>query len=162
MVSVMNPQRLSVKYFSMAPVSGAVFLDVNLMKVVIAAVTGDDKRRRAVLGDGLFDALIIVDVARQNEIGHAAGVADRVFQRIRHLGAAAMIDIKGIDRVMQGQNECPIGRGDNLFSTHPSTENRVAALERLAREMDVGGFGAARPRASSAASGPWGIGGIGE
>src|SRR5262249_53326489 len=34
------------------------------------------------------------------------------------------------------------GRGmDNLFSTHPSTENRVAALERLAREMGVGGFG---------------------
>jgi heat shock protein HtpX len=55
------------------------------------------------------------------------------------------------------------GRGmDNLFSTHPSTENRVAALAKLAREMDVGGFGAARPRASSAASGPWGIGGIGE
>ena len=34
-----------------------VFLDVNLMEVVIAAVAGDDKRRRAVLGDGLFDAL---------------------------------------------------------------------------------------------------------
>src|SRR5204862_5123017 len=24
---------------------------------------------------------------------------------------------------------------DNLFSTHPSTENRIAALQRLAREM---------------------------
>jgi heat shock protein HtpX len=48
------------------------------------------------------------------------------------------------------------GRGmDNLFSTHPSTENRVAALERLAHEMGVGGFGAARP---SAESGPWGTG----
>ena len=34
---------------------------------------------------------------------------------------------------------------DNLFSTHPSTENRVAALERLAAEMGRGGFGAARP-----------------
>ena len=30
------------------------------------------------------------------------------------------------------------GRGmDNLFSTHPSTENRIAALERLAQEMGV-------------------------
>jgi heat shock protein HtpX len=30
------------------------------------------------------------------------------------------------------------GRGlDNLFSTHPSTENRIAALERLAEQMDV-------------------------
>jgi heat shock protein HtpX len=47
------------------------------------------------------------------------------------------------------------GRGmDNLFSTHPSTENRVAALEQLAREIGVGGFGAARPPPS--ASGPWG------
>jgi heat shock protein HtpX len=31
------------------------------------------------------------------------------------------------------------GRGmDNLFSTHPSTENRVAALYRLSREMGLG------------------------
>jgi heat shock protein HtpX len=51
------------------------------------------------------------------------------------------------------------GRGmDNLFSTHPSTENRVAALERLAREMAVGGAGAARSTPWSAASGPWGNG----
>jgi heat shock protein HtpX len=26
---------------------------------------------------------------------------------------------------------------DNLFSTHPSTENRIAALEQLAQEMGV-------------------------
>ena len=52
------------------------------------------------------------------------------------------------------------GRGmDNLFSTHPSTANRIAALERLAREMGV--FGAAPPHASTAASGPWGIRGGG-
>jgi heat shock protein HtpX len=29
---------------------------------------------------------------------------------------------------------------DNLFSTHPSTENRIAALERLAAAMGGGGF----------------------
>ncbi len=34
------------------------------------------------------------------------------------------------------------GRGmDNLFSTHPSTENRIAALQRLAQEMGEGRFG---------------------
>jgi heat shock protein HtpX len=34
------------------------------------------------------------------------------------------------------------GRGmDNLFSTHPSTENRVTTLDRLSREMGLGGFG---------------------
>ena len=42
------------------------------------------------------------------------------------------------------------GRGaDNLFSTHPSTQNRVAALMKLA------GGGARRPAAPQAA-GPWG------
>jgi heat shock protein HtpX len=48
-------------------------------------------------------------------------------------------------------------RMDNLFSTHPSTENRIAALERLAYELNQGGFGgyeAPRP----AAHGPWGGG----
>ena len=34
------------------------------------------------------------------------------------------------------------GRGmDNLFSTHPSTDNRIAALQRLAQEMGEGSFG---------------------
>ena len=48
------------------------------------------------------------------------------------------------------------GRGmDNLFSTHPSTENRVAALDRLSREMGLGGLGGPRNAASDAASGPW-------
>jgi heat shock protein HtpX len=49
------------------------------------------------------------------------------------------------------------GRGmDNLFSTHPSTENRVAALDKLSREMGVGGFGAAAPAVATKPRGPWG------
>jgi heat shock protein HtpX len=56
------------------------------------------------------------------------------------------------------------GRGmDNLFSTHPSTENRIAALQRLAREMGDGGVrGEGYGRRSSVpsyppqAGGPWG------
>jgi heat shock protein HtpX len=47
-------------------------------------------------------------------------------------------------------------RMDNLFSTHPSTENRIAALSELSRELD-GGVGSTRgsytPRP---ADGPWG------
>jgi heat shock protein HtpX len=47
------------------------------------------------------------------------------------------------------------GRGmDNLFSTHPSTENRIAALQQLAREMGPSGF-APRATASVPAAGPW-------
>jgi heat shock protein HtpX len=46
-------------------------------------------------------------------------------------------------------------RMDNLFSTHPSTENRIAALEQLAAQM---GMMRSTPRARPArsASGPWG------
>ena len=49
------------------------------------------------------------------------------------------------------------GRGmDNLFSTHPSTENRIAALEKLAREMGQGGFGLAAANEELRSRGPWG------
>jgi hypothetical protein len=46
---------------------------------------------------------------------------------------------------------------DNLFATHPSTANRIAALQQLAAQMGVDRFDQPRtapnPRASS---GPWG------
>jgi heat shock protein HtpX len=50
-------------------------------------------------------------------------------------------------------------RMDNLFSTHPATENRIAALEALEREM--GGAGSANLSATgpgpwAARRGPWG------
>ena len=52
-------------------------------------------------------------------------------------------------------------RMDNLFSTHPATANRIAALEELARQMGQGGsFGRAPAPAAAPggghASGPWG------
>jgi heat shock protein HtpX len=53
-------------------------------------------------------------------------------------------------------------RMDNLFSTHPATENRIAALEQLASEMGVsraGRWSQAAPPRSAPASGPWGGGG---
>jgi len=57
------------------------------------------------------------------------------------------------------------GRGmDNLFATHPSTENRIAALEEVARQMGRPGISArshyGEPAVShgpwSGARGPWG------
>jgi heat shock protein HtpX len=44
-------------------------------------------------------------------------------------------------------------RMDNLFSTHPNVENRVAALQALARDMGESGL---PPSAASDAAGPWG------
>ena len=49
-------------------------------------------------------------------------------------------------------------RMDNLFSTHPATENRVAALEPLAMEMGQTGAGGGRTMAAPA-GGPWSQGG---
>jgi heat shock protein HtpX len=43
-------------------------------------------------------------------------------------------------------------RMDNLFSTHPSMENRIAALEQLEREMG----GSARAFEAASPRGPWG------
>ncbi len=46
-------------------------------------------------------------------------------------------------------------RMDNLFSTHPATENRIAALQEYAREMGAAGYTApSRPR-STRPTGPW-------
>jgi heat shock protein HtpX len=49
-------------------------------------------------------------------------------------------------------------RMDNLFSTHPSTENRIAALQALAREMGHPAPAARTAPAVAPASGPWGRG----
>jgi len=49
---------------------------------------------------------------------------------------------------------------DNLFSTHPATENRIAALTDLARRMGIGPAGgftrASAPMGQEAPRGPWG------
>jgi heat shock protein HtpX len=46
---------------------------------------------------------------------------------------------------------------DNLFATHPSTENRIAALQQLAAEMGRGGNARPQaPRSTTAPQGPWG------
>jgi heat shock protein HtpX len=54
-------------------------------------------------------------------------------------------------------------RMDNLFSTHPATENRIAALMQLAAEMGRSGYPRQAPQQQAAPargspSGPWGGG----
>jgi heat shock protein HtpX len=51
-------------------------------------------------------------------------------------------------------------RMDNLFSTHPSTANRIAALQELAREMGGGGFaqGQLGDASRTRPTGPWNSG----
>jgi heat shock protein HtpX len=46
---------------------------------------------------------------------------------------------------------------DNLFSTHPSTENRIAALQHLAAEIGSGaGAQPSAPAYPRRSGGPWG------
>ncbi len=57
-------------------------------------------------------------------------------------------------------------RMDNLFSTHPATENRISALRKLAAQMGqswgaTGGQPAAAAAGRSAGRGPWGSRGSG-
>jgi heat shock protein HtpX len=50
---------------------------------------------------------------------------------------------------------------DNLFSTHPATENRIAALQELAQAMGGGGIAPARRSGGivrGASASPWGTG----
>ncbi|MCT7376465.1 zinc metalloprotease HtpX [Chelativorans salis] len=46
---------------------------------------------------------------------------------------------------------------DNLFSTHPATENRIAALQAMERKAGVG-LGGGMPPEGPSAGGPWGGG----
>ncbi|WP_296583810.1 zinc metalloprotease HtpX [Xanthobacter sp.] len=47
-------------------------------------------------------------------------------------------------------------RMDNLFSTHPAVENRIAALRDLSQRMGGGGFTAPGPAPAQPRRGPWG------
>jgi heat shock protein HtpX len=44
---------------------------------------------------------------------------------------------------------------DNFFSTHPNTENRVAELEALAREMGITSYRSAPTSAAPPSADPW-------
>jgi len=45
---------------------------------------------------------------------------------------------------------------DNLFASHPSTENRIAALQQLAAELGAGGAGPANAGENYPSRDPWG------
>ena len=53
-------------------------------------------------------------------------------------------------------NPLHVFKRDKLFSTHPSTDNRIAALEKLAAEMGVSGGAMQRDTGAGSAAGPWG------
>ena len=47
---------------------------------------------------------------------------------------------------------------DNLFSTHPNTDNRIAELEKLAAELGPGASRVPHSARTDVPSGPWGSG----
>ncbi len=71
--------------------------------------------------------------ALASALAKLAGAAQRIPNRVtaRNPAAAALYIVPGF------------GRGDGLFSTHPATANRIAALEAMARDL-----GARRPAAA--------------
>ena len=78
-------------------------------------------------------------------------------------GAAAQIENPAAERTPATAhlfivNPLTHHRMDELFSTHPSTENRIAALEQLAAELGQGQFGVqrARPGYPAHSASPWG------
>lgn len=52
-------------------------------------------------------------------------------------------------------NPLHVFKRDKLFSTHPSTENRIAALQKLAGTMGSNARSTGIPRAGQRRSGPW-------
>jgi heat shock protein HtpX len=86
-----------------------------------------------------------------NPLGLASGLArlESYVHRIQNYNAEANPATAHMFIV----NPLSGARMDNLFSTHPRTENRIAALQQLAARM---GQGAMRPAAM--APGPWGGG----
>ena len=73
--------------------------------------------------------------ALASALAKLAGAAQRIPNPVtaRNPAAAALYIVPGL------------GRGDSLFSTHPATENRIAALEAMASE-----YGAAAQRVAAA------------
>jgi heat shock protein HtpX len=104
-----------------------------------------------------------------DELGaHISGRPDALASALAKISSAAhMIENETAERAPATAhlfivNPLSGQRMDNLFSTHPATENRIAALQRLAQEMGRGvaqsGFGT-RPSVPSypeQPGGPWG------
>jgi heat shock protein HtpX len=95
-----------------------------------------------------FAAMIVqLAISRTREYG-----ADRIGAQIhgnpRHLASALAKLAQGAARIpnpVAARNPAAaslyivpgLGRGDSLFSTHPATENRIAALEAMAGELGL-------------------------
>jgi heat shock protein HtpX len=73
--------------------------------------------------------------ALASALAKLAGAAERIPNRVtaRNPAAAALYIVPGF------------GGGDSLFSTHPATANRIAALEAMARDLGARRPAAARP-----------------
>ena len=94
-----------------------------------------DKRGAEICGNPLWLASALAKIAR--------GARATINKRAEQNPAMAHMYI---------MNPLAGKRGDSLFSTHPATQNRIEALQRLAAEMGVEPS-SVQPRR---ASGPWG------
>jgi heat shock protein HtpX len=158
-----------------ATIAGAISMLANFLQfsMLFGGGRGNDGR-----GFGLIGMLVAVIVAPmaallvQMAISRSREyVADRIGAQIcgnpiwlasalnRISGAAHDIPMESAERAPGSAHMFIInplfgGTIDNMFSTHPNTANRIAALQDLAQEMGMTGGGSTgyQPRG---ASGPW-------
>ncbi|HXF53721.1 MAG TPA: zinc metalloprotease HtpX, partial [Hyphomicrobiaceae bacterium] len=139
-----------------ATIAGAISMVANFLQ--FSALFGDRRDNGPIGWIGVLVAIIVAPLAAmlvQMAISRAREYeADRVGAAIagnplwlanalrRIQGYVARIPNEDAERVPAAAHLFIInpltGQGmDNLFSTHPNTENRIAALERLAREWQA-------------------------
>lgn len=96
------------------------------MQIEIAAVTDYQERSLWAFGDPAFNALVVMNVRGPNHVRRAAGVMDRVLGGSGHVGAAAVLVVEGINRVMQRENQSLVLRRGGELVRQPLQLDRAS------------------------------------
>src|ERR1022692_4857343 len=116
---------------------------MDRVQIMVAALSADDEWCCTAGSDRVFDALVIVNMARQHKVRHASGVANRVFEDVSHLRTAAVKDVERENRMMQRQNESPVGGVSGKLVGDPLLVYRIdiSALGNVGVHADERGKG---------------------
>ena len=79
------------------------------MQVIVSPRSGKDIRERATI-EGAGVPLVVVDVTSKDGIRDSSAILYGLIEGVMHVGAAAVIDIRRVDRVMHRDDHCFILR----------------------------------------------------